>query len=178
MRIISGTLKGREIFGYDINGTRPTISRVKESLFATIQEYVPNSICLDLFAGSGNLGIEAISNGASKCYFADHNKKAIETIKKNIDSLNISSKCEVMNMDYMKVLDCLEHIKFNLIFLDPPYDTDYIEKSIKVIENKGMILDRGLIICETDNKEKVKTKYAIVKEKKYGDKWVVIIQKI
>ena len=73
MKVISGTLKGRKILGYDIEGTRPTMDRVKESLFATIQEYLKDSIVLDLFAGSGNLGIEAISNGSSHCYFIDNN---------------------------------------------------------------------------------------------------------
>ena len=84
MKIISGTLKGRKINGYDIEGTRPTMDRVKESLFGMIQEYVKESLCLDLFAGSGNLGLEAISNGAKMCYFNDKNIKCIKTIQKNI----------------------------------------------------------------------------------------------
>ena len=71
MKVISGILKGRNIKGYNIEGTRPTMDRVKESLFASINSYIKNSIVLDLFAGSGNLGIEAISNGANLCYFVD-----------------------------------------------------------------------------------------------------------
>ena len=86
MKVISGILKGRNIKGYDIDGTRPTMDRVKESLFASIQDYIKNSIVLDLFAGSGNLGIEAISNGSSKCYFVDNNKKCIKVINDNIIS--------------------------------------------------------------------------------------------
>ena len=178
MRIISGSLKGREILGYSIDGTRPTINRVKESLFATIQDYIPNSSCLDLFAGSGNLGIEAISNGASKCVFCDYNKKAIDTIKKNIANLDIFSKCEVINMDYLKALNHLKDKKFNVIFLDPPYDTNYIEKAIDKIEENNLLCDEGIIVCETSMKEKVKTNYKEIKSKKYGDKWVVIIKKI
>ena len=84
MKIISGKYKGRNIVGYDINGTRPTMDRVKESLFAMIQNYIDNSNCLDLFAGSGNLGLEALSNGASSCTFIDNNKIAIKTIKNAI----------------------------------------------------------------------------------------------
>ena len=75
MKVISGKYKGRVLEGFDINGTRPTMDRVKESLFGTIQNYVPNSIVLDLFSGSGNLGIEALSEGASFAYLVDCNKK-------------------------------------------------------------------------------------------------------
>ena len=96
MRVISGALKGRNIEGYNIDGTRPTMDRVKESVFGTIQNYVPNSIVLDLFAGSGNLGIEAISNGASKCYFVDNNIEAIKVIKKNINTFNIKDKSIIL----------------------------------------------------------------------------------
>ena len=84
MKIISGKYKGRVLEGFDINGTRPTMDRVKESLFGTIQNYVPNSIVLDLFSGSGNLGIEALSEGAKYAYLVDSNSKAINIIKKNI----------------------------------------------------------------------------------------------
>ena len=82
MKVISGLLKGRNIEGFNIEGTRPTMDRVKESIFSTIQFEIRDSIVLDLFAGSGNLGIEAISNGATKCYFVDNNKVAINTINK------------------------------------------------------------------------------------------------
>ena len=84
MKVISGLLKGRNIEGFNIEGTRPTMDRVKESIFSTIQFEIRDAIVLDLFAGSGNLGIEAISNGATRCYFVDNNKVAINTINKNI----------------------------------------------------------------------------------------------
>ena len=83
MRIISGKYKGRKVDGYNIDGTRPTMDRVKESLIAMIQRNLDNSICLDLFAGSGSVGFEMISNGAKACYFVDNNYKVIETLKKN-----------------------------------------------------------------------------------------------
>ena len=83
MRVISGKYKGKNLIGFDIDGTRPTMDRVKESLFAMIQGYIKNSVALDLFAGSGSLGIEALSNGASGCYFVDNNKELIDIIKQN-----------------------------------------------------------------------------------------------
>ena len=103
MKIISGKYKGRNLLGFDIDGTRPTMDRVKESLFATIQNYLANSTILDLFSGSGNLGIEALSEGASYAYLVDSNHKAIDTIKKNINTINIDN-VDVLNMDYKQAL--------------------------------------------------------------------------
>ena len=85
MKVISGKYKGRNIKGYDINGTRPTMDRVKESLFAMIQDYLEDSIVLDLFSGSGNLGIEALSNNAKESYLVDNNRKAVKIINQNIN---------------------------------------------------------------------------------------------
>ena len=95
MKIISGIYKGRKIEGFDIDGTRPTMDRVKESLFAMIQNNIQDSIVLDLFSGSGNLGIEALSNGAKYAYLVDKNFKAVNTIKKNISTIGVES-CTVI----------------------------------------------------------------------------------
>ena len=100
MRIISGKLKGRKIDGFDLDGTRPTMERVKESLFAMIQNDLNESNVLDLFAGSGNLGIEAISQGAKKATLVDYNAKAIKVIRKNMDTLNINQSINVICSDY------------------------------------------------------------------------------
>ena len=105
MKIISGKYKGRNIEGFDIVGTRPTMDRVKESLFATIQNYIDDSIVLDLFSGSGNLGLEALSEGAKYAYLVDHNFKAVKTINKNITTIGIK-EAEVINMDY-KILNLI-----------------------------------------------------------------------
>ena len=91
MKVISGKYKGRKIEGFDIEGTRPTMDRVKESLFATIQNYIKESVVLDLFSGSGNLGIEALSEGASYAYLVDKNIKCIKTINKNINNMGIEN---------------------------------------------------------------------------------------
>ena len=179
MKVISGLYKGRKIEGYDLAGTRPTMERVKESLFAIIQNNLNNSIVLDLFAGSGNLGIEALSQGAKYAYLVDSNKKATSTIKQNLSTLGIDN-AEALNMDYEKALSYLkdQQIKFDLIFLDPPYKTNYIEKSIELITKYNLLTESGLIICESDSLDKIvyNEDYKIIKEKKYGDKWVVILK--
>ena len=102
MRIISGKYKGKKLRGFNIEGTRPTMDRIKESLFGMIQTHIPNSVVLDLFAGSGALGLEAISNGAKKCYLIDKNIEAIKIIKEN--SQNIDENLKIMNIDYKKFL--------------------------------------------------------------------------
>ncbi len=181
MKVISGIYKGRKIIVYDIEGNMPTIDRVKESLFAMIQENIPQSVVLDLFAGSGNLGIESLSRQAKYVYFIDHNKKAIYTIKNNIKTIGIDN-CTVIHDDFEKALKFLKDkkIKFDLIFLDPPYETDYIKISLAAIEKYNLLATNGLIICESNSKDKIITskKFLELKEKKYGDKWVVILQQI
>lgn len=181
MKIISGIYKGRKIEGYDINGTRPTMERVKESLFATIQNYIPDSIILDLFSGSGNLGIEALSQGAKYAYLVDSNPKAAKIIKNNLENIKITNG-EVINMDYQKALNYLKekNIKLDIIFLDPPYDTNYIEKSISLIEKLNLLSEDGIIVCESDSLDRIvfNEVYKIAKEKKYGDKWVVILKQL
>ena len=165
MKVISGYLKGRNIEGYDIIGTRPTMNRVKESVFATIQDYVKDSIFLDLFAGSGNIGIEAISNGASFCYFVDNNRIAIDIIKKSVNKFDISNKCNLINKDYKEALKNFKE-KFDIIFLDPPYDDFLINDAINLIEKYDLLNPKGLIICEY-TKENVTSNYELYKEKKY-----------
>ena len=136
---------------------------------------------MDLFSGSGNLGIEAISQGAKYAYLVDSNPKASRTIKTNVNNLGISN-CDVINMDYKKALKYLsdQQKQFDLIFLDPLYQTNYIEKSITLIYELKLLSPTGLIICESDKLDKIvySERYIIVKEKKYGDKWVVILKQI
>ena len=179
MKIISGKYKGRNLDGHNLDGTRPTMERVKESLFAIIQNHLDNAVVLDLFSGSGNLGIEALSEGASFAYLVDFNKKAADTIKKNLNTIGIK-EAEVINLDYKKALNYLKDKKMDLIFLDPPYKTDFIEQSIKLIDEYNMLNDDGLIICENDSLDKIvyPENYEVVKDRKYGDKWVVILKKI
>ena len=178
VRINSGKYKGRVIEGFTLEGTRPTMERVKESLFAMLQNVIDSAVVLDLFAGSGNLGIEALSEGASYAYFVDNNKKAIKTIENNLKKLNINNATIILD-DYQKALKKIDK-KIDIVFLDPPYKTNYIEKSISEIEKNNILNIGGLIVCESDTINKIifPEKYQVVKEKKYGDKFIVIIKKI
>ncbi len=181
MKIISGKYKGRNILGFNIEGTRPTQDRVKENLFNIINEDIRDKVVLDLFSGSGNLALEALSRDAKYAYLNDYNKKAITIINKNISNMNISN-CKVINLNYKKALSNLNenNIKLDIIFLDPPYDTDYIEKSIELITEYNLLNDNGIIICESNNLDRIiyDDKYTCIKDKKYGDKFIVIIKKL
>ena len=157
------------------------MDRVKESLFAMLQNNIIDKVILDLFSGSGNLGIEALSEGASYAYLCDKNIKAVRTIKKNIETIGIDN-CKVLLMDYKECLNTLQKdkIKLDVIFLDPPYKTDFIEKSIRLITELDLLNDNGIIVCESDSLDKIiySDEYKSIKDKKYGDKYIVFLQKI
>ncbi len=178
MKVISGFLKGRNIEGFNLVGTRPTMDRVKESVFATIQMHLPDSVVLDLFAGSGNLGIEAISNGAKKVYFNDYSNDVIKVLNKNLNKLNINNKSMVLNKDYKDALIDLKSCKFDIVFLDPPYKDEILNDVIYTIIEYDLLNKEGIIVCEVSSDyindfEKLDR----IKTKKYGDKHVVILER-
>jgi len=179
MRIISGIYKGRVIHGYNIDGTRPTQERVKESLFGMIQSELKDQIVLDLFAGTGNLGFEALSNGSMACIFVDINPKCTECIKKTVESLQIPN-AEIYTMDYKKVLDKFqkEKRKFDLIFLDPPYRYQNIESILEELVEKELVNIGGIAVCEYEEDE-LQERYPSfqrLKVKEYGSKKISIYQ--
>ena len=169
MRVISGKYKGLNLDGFNIDGTRPTMDRVKESLFGSIQGYLKNSVCLDLFAGSGSLGIEALSNGASKCYFIDNNIEIIKILKNNLSNVD---NYEIINNSYDKFLNNT-NLKFDIIFLDPPYKYNLINHSIELILKNNLLNENGIIICEYET-ENVECCLELIKEKKDGSKYIKI----
>lgn len=149
MRVISGLARGTKLKTIDEMTTRPTLDRVKESLFNILQNQIKNSVVLDLFAGSGALGIEALSRGAAKAYFCDTNRDAINVIKENLNKTRLISKAEVLNVDYKKALNNINE-SFDLIFLDPPYKLDIAVDALKSIMNNNLLKSEGIIVIETD----------------------------
>ena len=176
MRIISGKYKGKNLIGFDIEGTRPTMDRVKESLFGIIQTKIKNSIVLDLFAGSGSLVIEAISNGALEVYFIDNNIELINIIKKNTS--NMDDKIHIMKSDYKNALELLKNsnIKFDIIFLDPPYKLNLINDCLDKIVKYNLLNDDGIIVCEYETEEIYNSSLKLIKNKKYGSKKIKIFE--
>lgn len=173
MRVISGKYKGKNLLGFDVDGTRPTMDRVKESLFGSIQNKIKDSVCLDLFAGSGSLGIEALSNGAKCCYFGDLNKEILKILKSNLKGIENSF---VIEGDYLKILKELKDKKFDIIFLDPPYKFNLINNSIEFILENKMLNENGIIVCEYETEVINNYDLEEIKDKKYGSKRIKILK--
>jgi len=145
MRVVAGKYRGKKLKEFDLDSTRPTLDRVKESIFNLIQFDVFGAIVLDLFSGTGALGIEAISRGAEKVYLIDSNDKAIKIINENLKG--IDGNFVVKHTDALKFLDGEE--KFDIVLLDPPYKTDLGVKAIDKIVYENKLNDNGIIIFET-----------------------------
>ncbi|MGC4375521.1 16S rRNA (guanine(966)-N(2))-methyltransferase RsmD [Fictibacillus sp. Mic-4] len=152
MRVISGECKGRALRAVPGQSTRPTTDKIKESMFNIIGPYFNGGIGLDLYGGSGGLGIEALSRGMDLFIFVDKDIKAIETIRKNIDQCNYSSKAEVYRNDSQRALKALKKraIQFDIVFLDPPYAKQRIEKDIEMLDQFELLTKDAQIIAEHD----------------------------
>jgi len=183
MRIISGKARGTKLYtleGYET--TRPTLDRVKEALFSKINMELPDSVVLDLFAGSGALGLESVSRGAIKAYLVDESWKAIKIIKQNVDKTKFEKNVSVLQDDYLKALEKLKNIKFDFVFLDPPYKTDFAACATKYIIRNGLLKDTGKIIIETDIEDNVLAELEgealdIEDVKKYGRVSLIFIRR-
>lgn len=173
MRVISGIARGTKLDSRESISTRPTLDRIKENMFNLIQDKVRDSVVLDLFAGSGQLGIEALSRGADRAYFCDIDKEDIVFLEKNIDKTRLTEKSIVLNDDFKKVLKTINE-KFDLIFIDPPYKSNFVEESLELIFENAILNTDGLIVIETDETQKIqelldsKSYINILKTKNYG----------
>lgn len=155
MRVISGIARGTNLYSLAGDTTRPTLDRIKEALFNIIQNQLQEAVVLDLFAGSGALGIEALSRGAKKGIFCDKSKKAIQIIKQNIEKTHLQEKAEVINEDYIKFLkEQGKKEKLDIIFIDPPYAQNIAVQAIEEIIKLDILAKDGIIILETDNEER------------------------
>ena len=175
MRIIAGKYKYKRLNEFNVPSTRPTADKVKEALFDIIID-TENKVCLDLFAGSGSLGFEALSNGADKCYFVDKNNIVVKQLNKTKNMLNITNGV-ILNSDYKDALDTFkkENIKFDIIFLDPPYKFNLIGPCLELIYKYNLLSEKGIIVCEYENEEFDIKNFRLLKEKKYGLKKIKII---
>lgn len=182
MRIISGTMRGTKLYTLEGDNTRPTLDRVKEALFSKINFEIQDATVLDLFAGSGALGLESLSRGAEKVFLCDNSRDAIKIINQNIEKTKTKDKVSLLNMDYKKALEELKRLdtKLNVVFLDPPYKTDFAEDAAKFIVENELLKEDGFIVLETDDKDKVlnnlDTNILDIKEiKKYGRVYLLFI---
>jgi len=177
LRVIAGDKKGRRLITPEGLDTRPTGDKVKEALFSIIQFELEGASFLDLFAGSGQMGIEALSRGADRAVFVDNGKRAIECIRANIKALSLDSKSEIRQLDAQSFISsCSE--KFDIIFLDPPYKEGYISALFASLTY--LVNDSGAIICEVPRglelSEQVNGFY-LKKRYRYGKTELVVYRK-
>ena len=172
MRITSGSLRHRIIKMTNLDTTRETQDKVRMAIFNMLGQYFDGGIALDLFAGSGAMGLEAISRGMDMVVFNDINSDACKIVKENIDSLNIKNY-ELYNKDYVSFLKSDKH-KYDYIFLDPPYALNDIDYILSLAINN--LKPNGLIIFEMAKESKYSDKYQVIKEKSYGIKKVIIFK--
>ena len=173
MRIIAGTARGRQFDAPPGSNTRPTLDRVKESLFGSIQFDIPDSSVLDLFSGSGNLGLEAASRGAKRVICNDHDRACAELIAKNAKKLNLDEIVHVTCKDYVACLTDLKRSgeQFDFVFLDPPYQEGAAKVAIEAIFSLGLLAEQGRVYLEHAEKlpPTIETPMAKLKQtKRYG----------
>ena len=178
MQIITGKYRARKLKAVDSESTRPTLARVKESVFNLIFDKIAGSVVLDLFAGSGAFGAECISRGAEEVYFVDASDRAIKTIKQN--TLNMTEKFEVLKSDYSSALNGFANrgLKFDLVYLDPPYDSDLAVRALNLLNDRNLLSFGATIVVEhkfANDLQNIPSCYIMKKSKKYGIAYVDVL---
>lgn len=183
MRVVSGTCKGRSLKAVPGSSTRPTTDKVKEAIFNMIGPYFDDGIGLDLFAGSGGLGIEALSRGLEKVIFVDRDPKAIQVIKENIAACDVTDKTEVYRNDADRALKAIlkREICFDYIFLDPPYKKQQLLKLLETMNHEKLLKPNGIIVCEHASDVELPSDvgdFKTIKKEQYGIIGITIYQNI
>ena len=177
MRVVTGSARGRKLVtpeGYDV---RPTLDKVKEGLFSAIQFEIEGRDVLDLFAGSGQLGIEALSRGANSCVFVDSSGKSIQCISTNVNACGFADRAKIVPGDALSFIrSCMQ--KFGIVFLDPPYGNNWIDKVLPYVADH--VTDGGMIVCESDLNDVLPEQagdFVIERERKYSHTKVTIYRR-
>ena len=178
VRITSGEWKNRNLEVPDIDGLRPTSERVRETLFNWLMPSIHKSVCLDLFAGSGSLGFEALSRGARHCTFVEKSKLAFRQIKTTRTILNAMNS-EAHNCDAIDFLSSVHNHNFNLVFLDPPFSDDYLISSIESIHEYQLVSRGGYIYIEFNKNNDLfdlPDNWSVIRKKIYGNVCFILIE--
>lgn len=170
MRVITGTARGITLKTPKGQSTRPTMEKVKEAVFSAIQFQIPGAKVLDLFAGTGQLGIEALSRGADRAVFVDTQKCALDLVRENLRRTKLEDRAQVVCSDYLSYLDRCRQ-RFDLVFLDPPYAEVFLENALKKISEIDILSDDGIIITERPYGKELPPSYpglSRLRDYKYG----------
>lgn len=177
MRVISGTARGLHLTPVSGLDTRPTTDRVKESLFNIIQMRVRGATVLDLFAGTGQLGIEALSRGAFSCDFVERERAAFAVLQKNITAARVGERAQLHHTDAAKFAAQAKKKHYDMIFLDPPYGGKILEKALFDIETFDILSSDGIIICESAVGDVFRSGWETVRAYRYGATLITVLKR-
>ena len=170
MRIIAGELKGRRLKTPEDNRVRPTADKVKEAVFSMISPWIYDSTAVDLFAGTGNLGLEAISRGASHVIFVDKDRRSIALIRENAAYCRVEDRCDIIWSDYRNAAAKISG-KADIVFLDPPYGRGLLTDALQMVAETGLLCEGGIAVAEHAIDEKMPESFGrltLIKSKRYG----------
>ena len=165
MRVISGKYKGKILKSPSSDNIRPTGDKVKQGLFTKLQFFVQDKVVLDLFCGSGALGIEALSRGAKNVYFVDKDRRSVALTKQNLTG--IDGDIKIINASYNQALNMFDE-QFDLILVDPPYASGVYTDVLNIIKDKNLLSNDGIIVCEHPNELEFQSPFEIFDKKRYG----------
>jgi len=179
MRIVGGKYKGHHLVSFQASHIRPTTDRVKESLFNIWQNDVPEARVLDLFCGTGSLGLEALSRGARETIFVDKNPKSIDILRKNIQKLKINEPHQIITKDALSYAKSFQGDPFDLIFIDPPFTQEMAHDVMLSVAASKLFHERTLISIESGRREKIEDDYGTLYRydvREFGDKFLSLFQ--
>ncbi|OJV64729.1 MAG: 16S rRNA (guanine(966)-N(2))-methyltransferase RsmD [Clostridiales bacterium 38-18] len=182
MRVISGSARGIALEALDGLDTRPTTDRVKEAVFSMLQPYIYGSVCLDLFSGSGALGIELLSRGASRVYMVEQSKSAMSIIERNLNKTKLTTNAVTVTSEVYGFLEKESSPKYQIIMMDPPYNKGHVCRSLEKIAENNLLLENGLVVVEhAIGDADLSIEYnnlEVIKEKKYGKIGITVFRRL
>ncbi len=182
MRIVAGIAKNRKIKSKKGNSTRPTMERVKEAIYSILEPYIDQSCFLDLFSGTGNMALEAVSRGSKRAVMIEDDVEALRIIIENVNSLGFEDRCRAYKNDVFRAIEILSKKgeKFDIIFMDPPYKQELCTRVIKLISKKGILAEGGIIVAEHHFKEDLADEvgeFKKIDERDYGGKQITFFSR-
>ena len=182
MRIITGRAKGIKLKTLEGENTRPTAERVKEAVFSMLQFDIEGRSVLDLFAGSGQMALEALSRGASSAVLVDKSKDAIAIVKDNAQKTKLDGHCQIYCADYLDFLKRINGKSFDIIFLDPPYALNMYKPALRSLLDNRLLKPSSIVVCESadssvfEKDEELMSNFTVEKQTKYGNTLITIFR--
>ncbi len=176
MRVVSGSARGCRLTPVPGMNTRPTTDRVKENIFNLIQNSVRGARVLDLFAGTGQLGIEALSRGAASCDFVEHSGAALQIVRRNVEAARVADRAALHRTEAAAFVQRARPQSYGLILLDPPYGGKLLENALRQIERFDILSPNGIIICESAAEDRFTHGFSTVTERRYGATTITVLR--